>query len=342
MNKLNILIAGSTGYIGVQLVKLLCKHKFVKIRYLCGNTSIGKKIYTYDKSLKKYKLPNIIKIKYKYFKEVDVIFTALPNGQSQKIANNLNDRNVLIDLSADFRIKKPIIYKKFYKIKHKSKSCLKQSVYGLSELNEEEIKNKKIIACPGCYPTSIITPLFPLLKNNYLKKNKIIIDSKSGYSGAGRSILKRSKKMNLFKSLSAYGIPSHRHNAEIKQELSVISKNIEFNFTPHILPMFRGILSTIYVEKNNNITSDIILNYLKKFYNKDKFIRIYKKNDLISTKSVLNTNFCDISICETNNRNRLVILSAIDNLIKGGAGQAVQNLNIKFGFNINEGLNKCE
>ena len=342
MNKLNILIAGSTGYIGVQLVKLLCKHKFVKIKYLCGNTSIGQKIYTYDKSLKKYKLPNIIKIKYKYFKNVDVVFTALPDGQSQKIANNLNERNILIDLSADFRLKKSSIYKNFYKIKHKSKSSIKKSVYGLSELNEKEIKNKKIIACPGCYPTSIIIPLFPLLKKNYLKKNKIIIDSKSGYSGAGRSVLKRSKKMNLFKSLSAYGIPNHRHNAEIQQELSAISKNIEFNFTPHILPMFRGILSTIYVDKDNNITSDLILNYLKKFYKKDKFIRIYKKNHLIGTKNVLNTNFCDISICETNNKNKLIILSAIDNLIKGGAGQAVQNLNIKFGFNINEGLNKCE
>ena len=342
MKRLNILIAGSTGYIGIQLVKLLCKHKFVKIRYLCGNTSIGKRICTYDKSLKKYKLPNIIKIKYKYFKEVDVVFTALPNGQSQKIANNLNERNVLIDLSADFRIKKSNIYKKFYKIKHKSQSLLKKSVYGLSELNEKEIKHKKIIACPGCYPTSIITPLFPLLKNNYLKKNKIIIDSKSGYSGAGRSVLKRSKELNLFKSLRAYGIPNHRHNAEIKQELSLISKNVEFNFTPHILPVFRGILSTIYIEKNSNISSDMILKCLKKFYKAHKFIRIYKKNDLIGTKNILNTNFCDISICETNNKNKLVILSAIDNLIKGGAGQAVQNLNIKFGFNINEGLDKCE
>ena len=339
MKKLNVLVAGSTGYIGIQLVKLLCKHKFVKIRYLCGNSSIGKKIETYDKSLKKYKLPKIIKIKYKYFKEVDVIFTALPNGQSQTIANKLNDKNVLIDLSADFRIKKFDIYEKFYKIKHVSKSLLKESIYGLSELNENKIKEKQIIACPGCYPTSIILPLYPLLKNNYLKKNQIIIDSKSGYSGAGRGILKISKKIDLFNSMSVYGLPNHRHNAEIKQELSIISKNIKFNFTPHILPMFRGILSTIYVEKNKGITTYEIFNFLKKFYRKNKFIKINKINKQIGTKDVINTNYCEISICESNNKDKLIILSAIDNLIKGGAGQAIQNLNIKFGFNLSEGLN---
>ena len=339
MNKLNVLIAGSTGYIGIQLVKLLCKHKFVKIKYLCGNSSIGKRIDKYDKSLTKYKLPKIIKINYKLFKEVDVIFTALPNGQSQIIANNLNKKNVLIDLSADFRIKNSNIYEKFYKIKHKSKNLLKQSIYGLSELNENKIKNKNIIACPGCYPTSIILPLFPLLKNNYLKGKQIIIDSKSGYSGAGRGILKKSKEMDLFNTLSAYGLPFHRHIAEVKQELSLVSKNISFNFTPHILPMFRGILSTIYVEKNKSITVKNISNFLKKFYKNYKFIRINRINKYIGTKNVINTNYCEITICESSNKNKLVILSSIDNLIKGGAGQAVQNMNIKFGFNIKEGLN---
>ena len=339
MSKLNVLIAGSTGFIGIQLVKLLCKHKFVKIKYLCGNSSIGKRIDKYEKSLTKYKLPKIIKINYKLFKEVDVIFTALPNGQSQIIANNLNKKNVLIDLSADFRIKNSNIYEKFYKIKHKSKNLLKQSIYGLSELNENKIKNKNIIACPGCYPTSIILPLFPLLKNNYLKGKQIIIDSKSGYSGAGRGILKKSKEMDLFNTLSAYGLPFHRHIAEVKQELSLVSKNISFNFTPHILPMFRGILSTIYVEKNKSITVKNISNFLKKFYKNYKFIRINRINKYIGTKNVINTNYCEITICESSNKNKLVILSSIDNLIKGGAGQAVQNMNIKFGFNIKEGLN---
>ena len=339
MKKLNVLVAGSTGYIGVQLVKLLCKHKYIKIKYLCGNSSIGKKINYYDKELGKYNLPKIIRINYKYFKNVDVIFTALPNGKSQIIANNLYKKNILIDLSADFRIKKANIYNEFYKIKHKSKKFLNESVYGLSELNEKKIRSSRIIACPGCYPTSIIIPLLPLLKKNLLKKNKVIIDSKSGYSGAGRSILKDAKKINLFETLKAYGIPNHRHNAEINQELTFFSKKVKFYFVPHILPMFRGILSTIYIEKNNdNISTDKILNYLKKFYKKQKFIRIYKKNTLIGTKNVINTNYCDISVCETNDKKKLVILSAIDNLIKGGAGQAIQNFNIRFGFNTDEGL----
>ena len=145
--------------------------------------------------------------------------------------------------------------------------------------------------------------------------------------------------MDLFNSLTAYGIPNHRHNAEISQELSCLSKKIKFNFTPHILPMFRGILSTIYVEKSNNVSAEKILNFLKSFYKKHKFIRIHKKNVLIGTKNVINTNYCDISVCEINDKDRLVILSAIDNLMKGGAGQAIQNLNIKFGFKIDEGLN---
>ena len=339
MKKVNVLVAGSTGYIGVQLVKLLCKHKYIKIKYLCGNSSIGKKINYYDKELGKYNLPKIIRINYKYFKNVDVIFTALPNGKSQIIANNLYKKNILIDLSADFRIKKANIYKEFYKIKHKSKKFLNESVYGLSELNEKKIRSSRIIACPGCYPTSIIIPLLPLLKKNLLKKNKVIIDSKSGYSGAGRSILKDAKKINLFETLKAYGIPNHRHNAEINQELTFFSKKVKFYFVPHILPMFRGILSTIYIEKNDDyISTDKILKYLKKFYKKQKFIRIYKKNTLIGTKNVINTNYCDISVCETNDKKKLVILSAIDNLIKGGAGQAIQNFNIKFGFNTDEGL----
>ena len=314
MRKLNALIAGSTGYIGIQLIKLLINHKNINLKYLCGNSSIGKKIHFYDKELKKYDLPKIIKINYKYFKEVDVIFTALPNGQSQVIANNLDKKNVLIDLSADFRIKKVNIYEKFYKIKHKSKKLLNESVYGLSELNKKLIRDKRIIACPGCYPTSIIVPLFPLFKKRYLKKKNLVIDSKSGYSGAGRSILKKNKKMNLFKTLSAYGISNHRHNAEISQELSYLSNKNKFNFTPHILPMFRGILSTIYVEKKRTISTQKILNFLIKFYKKHKFIRIYKKNTLIGTKNVINTNYCDISICETNDSNRLVILSAIDKI----------------------------
>ena len=339
MNRLNVLVAGSTGYIGVQLIKLLCKHKFIKIKYLCGNSSIGKQLYYYDKKLKKYNLPKIVKVDYKYFKEVDVIFTALPNGQSQIIANNLNKRNILIDLSADFRIKNVNIYKKFYKIKHKSKKLLNKSVYGLSELYEKQIKKSRIIACPGCYPTSILLPLIPLIKTKSINTKNIIIDSKSGYSGAGRGVHKKYKHKNLYESLSAYGVGFHRHNSEIDQELKNYT-NLEtnFTFTPHLTPMFRGILSTIYVDLKSEYSIDKVIRILKNFHKKNTFVKISKMNTLISTNDVINTNNCYISICKTKYKNKIIILSAIDNLIKGGAGQAIQNMNLKFGFNNNEGL----
>ena len=189
MRNLNALIAGSTGYIGIQLIKLLLKHKKVKIKYLCGNSSIGKDISYYDKSITR-KLPKIIKFNKNFLKKVDVIFTALPNGESQQISNFLTKKNILIDLSADFRLKKANIYKNWYKLNHKSKKNIANSIYALPEISRDRIKKFKIIACPGCYPTSILLPLIPLLKEKIVNEKNIIIDSKSGYSGAGRGLHK--------------------------------------------------------------------------------------------------------------------------------------------------------
>ena len=248
---LNALIAGSTGYIGIQLVKLLLKHKNINIKYLCGNSSKGKSIYYFDKSLKNKKLPKITKFQKSYLKEVDVVFTALPNGEAQNMSNNLLSKNILIDLSADFRLKKASEYLKWYKINHKSKSNIKNSIYALPEIKKKIIQKYKIISCPGCYPTSILLPLIPLIKKKMIVLSNVIIDSKSGYSGAGRGVHKKYINKNLYESLSAYGVGFHRHNSEIQQELNSVSKkNINFSFTPHLTPMFRGILSTIYLEIN--------------------------------------------------------------------------------------------
>ncbi len=339
MQKLNILVAGSTGYIGIELVKLLVKHKGVKIKYLCGNSSVGKSISSYDTSLKKRKLPRIIKFNEKLLNDVNVIFTALPNGEAQKISNKLKKHNTLIDLSADFRLKNAKTYLNNYKIKHASSKNIKKSIYALPEIKRKKIRNFKIIGCPGCYPTSILLPLIPLIKKNIIFSKNIIIDSKSGYSGAGRGVHKKYKNKNLYESLTAYGIKTHRHNSEIQQEFDLeTGKKVEFTFTPHLSPMFRGILTTIYcnVTKKNNINS--IINYLKKFYKNQMFIKIRKKNSLISTNDVINTNNCLISVCETRSKKQLIILSAIDNLIKGGGGQAIQNMNLLFNFKKNMGL----
>ena len=339
MPKLNALVAGSTGYIGVQLIKILIKHKYINIKYLCGNSSVGKKISGYDKSLSKKKLPKIIKFNKKLLNDVDIIFTALPNGEAQDISKNLNKKNILIDLAADFRLESASEYQKWYKQKHKAAKLISKSLYSLPEINKKDLKKYQIISCPGCYPTSILLPLIPLFKNNLVKTKNIIIDSKSGYSGAGRGVHKKYKNKNLYESLSAYGIGFHRHNSEIDQMLNKFTKKkINFSFTPHLSPMFRGILSTIYIDLEKGINQSKVIKKLSDFYKKDDFVKIMKADSWISTNDVINTNNCHISICETKFKNKIIILSAIDNLIKGGAGQAIQNMNIKFNLKKKGGL----
>ena len=184
MRKLDVLIAGSTGYIGVQLVKLLLNHPNINIKYLCGNSSVGKNISFFDKELKNKRLPKIVKLNKSYFKDIDIIFTALPNGEAQILSNHLLKKNILIDLAADFRLEDPKEYKKCYKINHHAKYNIPNSIYALPEIIKKHLKNYKIIACPGCYPTSILLPLLPLLSKKMISYKNIIIDSKSGYSGA--------------------------------------------------------------------------------------------------------------------------------------------------------------
>ncbi len=333
MPKLNALVAGSTGYIGVQLIKLLVKHRYINIKFLCGNSSVGKNIKFYDKSLSKYKLPKIVKFNKKQLNDVQIVFTALPNGEAQDLSKHLSKNHTLIDLAADFRLNIASDYLKWYKQKHRAPKLIKKSIYLLPEINRKEIKKYNIISCPGCYPTSILLPLIPLFKKNLIKFNNIIIDSKSGYSGAGRGVHKKYKDKNLYESLSAYGVGFHRHNSEIDQMLKKFTKKkFQFSFTPHLSPMFRGILSTIYLDLENKITPNTIYNELSKFYKNKKFVKVLKRDSLVSTNNVINTNNCYISICKSKYKNKVIILSAIDNLIKGGAGQAVQNLNIKFNF----------
>ena len=260
MRKLNVLIAGSTGYIGVQLVKLLSNHQNINIKYLCGNSSVGKNISFFDKALKNKKLPKIIKFNKAYLKNVDIIFTALPNGEAQEISKHLLANNRLIDLAADFRLDDSKEYKKWYKINHKAVKNISNSIYAIPEISKKYLKNYKIIGCPGCYPTSVLLPLLPLLKKNLISHKNIIIDSKSGYSGAGRGIHRRNARKNLYESLSAYGVGKHRHSSEIHQEIAkVCKKHFTFIFTPHLTPIFtflkisNGFLKKIFL---------LILNFL--------------------------------------------------------------------------------
>jgi len=330
---INVAVVGATGYIGIELIKLLMKHPKVKIKSICAQRSIGKSMNKIDSYFKRNFLPKISTFAKIDFNNIDLLFTALPNGEAQRISKKLNSNIKLIDLSADFRLKNPTNYKRWYKKSHASKNLIKDSIYSIPELINVNLNKFRIIACPGCYPTSIQIPLIPVIKNKLINTKNIIIDSKSGYSGAGKNLHKKFKFKNIYNSVSAYGVSSHRHLAEMDEQFKKITNNkIEVQFTPHLSPMFRGILSTIYVNLNKNISAKRIYNFLKQYYKNNYFVKFAKFNTPIGTGDIMHTNYCKISVCYDRKKNRAIIFSAIDNLIKGGSGQAMQNMNLLFGF----------
>ena len=334
-NKIKVAVVGATGYTGLDLVYILSKHPRVKIKHLSATKNLGKEISFFDKRIKK-KLPTISSVKKINWMNLDLVFLSLPNGEAQKLIKTIYFKNKdlkFIDLSADFRISNTNIFKKNYKFKHKAKMFIKNSIYSIPELNNKKIDKFRIISNPGCYPTSILLPLVPLLKTNMIKNDNITIDSKSGYSGAGKNLEKKFNHKNLYSSTFAYSTKNHRHICEIDQQfLKLTKKKIHFSFNPHLLPTFRGILTSIYVQTNKGKTGDALRKSLRKYYKNSKFVKILKLNSSLGSGSVLNTNNCEISICETRIKNKIVIFSAIDNLIKGASGQAVQNMNILFKF----------
>jgi len=337
-DSLNIAIAGATGFVGIELIKILLKHKKVKILYLCATKSVGKHIHIFDKKLKNKNLPKISQIQNLNWSKINIIFTALPNGEAQKIAKIIPATVKLIDLSGDFRLRKSNDYKKWYGLNHNCKELINKSYYSIPEFSKKKIKNYNIISCPGCYPTSVQLPLIPLIQNKMINVKNIIIDSKSGYSGAGRDVKKKFDN-DIFNSVSAYGVGCHKHMIEIDQELSRRSKlKVNVSFTPHLMPMFRGILSTIYIESSGKIDAIKVYKFLKKYHKNNFFIKFAKFNTAIGTDSVINTNFCKISVCKNREKNKIIIISVIDNLIKGASGQAVQNMNIAFNFRESMGL----
>ncbi len=340
-NKINVAVIGATGYTGLDLVYLLSKHPKVNIINLCATKKLGKSISFFDKRIKK-KLPKLSSIKRIKWANLDLVYLSLPNGEAQKIINktfNKYKKIKFIDLSADFRITNSSQYKKNYNLNHKATKLIKNSIYAISEFVKKNINKYRIIANPGCYPTSIQLPLIPLINKELIKLKNIIIDSKSGYSGAGKNLEKKFKHKNLYDSSFAYGIINHRHIVEIKQEiLKHTKKKVDFSFNPHLLPTFRGILSSIYIELNKGASIKKIRDELFNFYKKDEFIKILKINTPLGSGNVLNTNYCEISVCKTKIKNRAVIFSAIDNLLKGASGQAIQNMNIMYKFKTNLGL----
>jgi len=338
--KINVVVAGATGYVGLDLVYYLSKHPKVNISYLCAQKNLGKNIKFFDKRIEK-KLPKISNLKKVRWNQVDLLFLSLPNGEAQKILKKLYHFENLkfIDLSADFRIEDSNKYKKWYSISHSAKNLINKSIYSIPEFTKNTIRKFRIIANPGCYPTSIQLALLPLFKKSLLNTKNIIIDSKSGYSGAGKNYKLKFSHKNFYSSIFAYGIEKHRHMSELDQEFKKHSnKKIEYVFNPHLLPTFRGILSSIYLETKKNVTIQEVYFTLKKFHSKNKFVVLHKINTPMGNNNVLNTNNCEISVCKTRFKNKIVIFSAIDNLVKGASGQAIQNMNLIYNFKENLGL----
>ena len=311
-NKINVAVIGATGYTGLDLILMLSKHPKIKINYLCATKNLGKKISYFDKRIKN-KLPKISSVNDIDWRNLNLIFLSLPNGEAQKLIKKHYKKNKdlkFIDLSADFRITNSKIYEKNYKSKHKAKELIKDSIYSIPELNKNKINKFRIISNPGCYPTSIQIPLIPLIIKDLIKIENIIIDSKSGYSGAGKNLEKIFTHKNLYRSTFAYNPKNHRHICEIDQEIfKFTKKKVIYTFNPHLLPTFRGILTSIYVQSKNKISGNFLRSYLKKFYKGSRFIKIAKLNTPLGSGNVLNTNTCEISICETRVKNRFIIFS---------------------------------
>ena len=289
----------------------------------------------FDKRIKK-KLPKISSTNKINWSKLDLVYLSLPNGEAQKLISKKFSKNKnlkFIDLSADFRISNYKVYEKNYKTKHKAKKLIKESFYSIPELNKDKIRKYRIISNPGCYPTSVQLPLVPIINKNLIKTNNITIDTKSGFSGAGKNLEKKFTHKNLYNSTFAYGIQNHRHICEIDQQLfKFTNKKIVYTFNPHLLPTFRGILTSIYVYIKPGKTGNDLRKALMKYYKKSKFIKILQLNSPLGSGNVLNTNNCEISICKTRDKNKFLILSSIDNLVKGASGQAIQNMNLMFKF----------
>ncbi|MFL8675203.1 N-acetyl-gamma-glutamyl-phosphate reductase [Clostridioides sp. GD02404] len=337
MSKIKAGIIGATGYVGVELLRLLINHDKVEVTAIGSNSYVGKDIVELYPSIG-YKNSMICMENEKVIDMCDVVFTALPHGVSEKFAiKAIESKKKVIDLGADFRIKDEEIYSKWYGVSFIDETLHKKAIYGLSEIYEDDIKDADIIANPGCYPTSISLPLIPLLSSKLIKCNNIIIDSKSGLTGAGRELSLSSHFTEVNENITAYKIGKHRHTPEIEQNLSEAYKEkINVVFTPNLIPVNRGILSTIYCAKEDNISINQIYEKLTDYYEYKEFIEVLPLGKVASLKNVKLSNKCAISLHE--NGDTLIICSAIDNMIKGAAGQAIQNMNIMFGIDETTGL----
>ena len=334
-------IIGATGYAGGELVRILMGHKEAEIVWYGSRSYIDQKYADVYRNMfqivdAKCMDDNIEALA----DQVDVIFTAPPQGFLASVINeNILGKTKIVDLSADFRIKDVKVYEKWYGIEHKSPQFIEEAVYGLCEVNRDKVKGARLIANPGCYTTCSILTAYPLAKEGIIDMRTLIVDAKSGTSGAGRG----AKVPNLFcevnENMKAYGVASHRHTPEIEEQLGYASgENVTISFTPHLVPMNRGILATEYATLKKDVTGEGVKAIYDKYYADEKFVRVLGEGVCPETKWVEGSNYVDIGFKLDPRTNRIVMMGAIDNLVKGAAGQAVQNMNLLFGLPESEGL----
>lgn len=339
-------IIGATGYAGAELVRLLAGHKEVEIRWLGSRSYIGKKYTSVYQNMFELVEGNCLDDHIDELAgQVDVVFTATPQGYLASVMKEeYLEKAKFIDLSADYRFKDAAVYEQWYQIEHKSPQFMAEAVYGLCELNREKIKQARLVANPGCYTTCSILTAYPLIKEGLIHPDTLIVDAKSGTSGAGRG----AKVNNLFcevnENIKAYGIASHRHTPEIEEQLSYAAgRKVTINFTPHLVPMNRGILATEYaslVRKPDGSlpAKEEIRGAYQKYFGREKFVRVLEPGVFPETKWVEGSNYVDVNFQIDARTGRIIMLGALDNLVKGAAGQAVQNMNLMFGLPETEGL----
>lgn len=333
-------IIGGSGYTGVELLRVLTRHPHMSCTTISSRQHKGKHVADVFPSVR-----GLVDLVFTEpdpaaaVRESDVIFTALPHKTAMEmIPSLLVDGRKVVDLSADFRFRKADVYEKWYQ-PHSAPGLLETAVYGLPELHRERVKTASLVGNPGCYPTSIILGLAPLLKHGLIKPDTIIADSKSGVSGAGRGLSLTTHYCEVNDGINAYKIGSHRHTPEIEQELSGLAgTEVTISFTPHLTPMTRGILSTVYASVTSDASTGELLDIYNRFYDSEPFVRIYPEGSFPRTSFVAGTNYADIGLKVDKRTNRVVIVSAIDNLVKGASGQAVQNMNIMCGIDEKAGL----
>ena len=341
INMIKAGIIGSTGYAGQELVRILTQHKDAEVVWYGSRSYIDQKYYEVFRNMfqivdDKCLDDNMDELASK----VDVIFTATPQGLcSSLVSEEILSKVKIIDLSADFRIKDVNRYEEWYGIKHQSPGFIDEAVYGLCEINREDIKKARLIANPGCYPTCSTLSIYPMAKEGLIEMNSVIIDAKSGTSGAGRGAKVNNLYCEVNENIKAYGVATHRHTPEIEDQLSYASgEEVLLNFTPHLIPMNRGILVTAYATLKKDVSYEEVKAIYDSYYKDEKFVRVLDKDVCPETRWVEGSNYVDVNFKIDKRTNRIIMMGAMDNLVKGAAGQAVQNMNLMFGLKETEGL----